>query len=141
MACSYHGLAEEVEFSPLPSDKFLSLSNQEEEVIFAKNAIDRGVYISHEANRRNQSRVFHKKALAIREMKLGEDHPLVAESYIYIAKTFCSSTEKAEKIELLEKALAIQIAKLGTDHPDVGDTYFLIASEKSRMYKCCDCFP
>ena len=65
---------------------------------------------------------FHHKSLAIYLVKLGKDHPSVADTYYNMALTHGAKKNVIKKKELLAKAYAIQLEKLGKDHPDTKNT-------------------
>mgnify|MGYP001189150271 CR=1 FL=1 len=61
----------------------------------------------------------HKRALAIREKKLGRDHPDVAASLNNLATIYQEQSRYGEAIPLQKRAMAILEKKLGRGHPDV----------------------
>jgi CHAT domain-containing protein len=60
-----------------------------------------------------------KRALAIREEKLGKDHPDVAQTLDFLAAVYDSQGRHAEAEALYKRALAIEEKALGADHPVV----------------------
>jgi tetratricopeptide (TPR) repeat protein len=64
-----------------------------------------------------------ERVLAIRRQALGEDHPLTAASYNYVASNLHGQGRYAAARSLFETALAIYRKALGEDHPDTGRGY------------------
>jgi tetratricopeptide (TPR) repeat protein len=64
------------------------------------------------------ARRLHERALAIREARLGPDHPDTAESLNILAGVLADEGDLAGARTLHERALAIFEAGLGPDHPD-----------------------
>jgi tetratricopeptide (TPR) repeat protein len=64
------------------------------------------------------ARALQERALAIREARLGTDHPLTATSLNNLANVLADQGDLAGARRLHERALAIREARLGTDHPD-----------------------
>jgi tetratricopeptide (TPR) repeat protein/tRNA A-37 threonylcarbamoyl transferase component Bud32 len=60
----------------------------------------------------------HTKARAVREAKLGPDHPDTLTSRNNLAGAYLAAGRTAEAIALFEGALKVWEAKLGPDHPD-----------------------
>ena len=64
-----------------------------------------------------------REALAIREARLGPNHPDVATSLHNLGMALLIRGSPAEAIEPLSQALAIRRAQLGEEHPEVGASY------------------
>ncbi len=85
---------------------------------------------------------YYRKALAIREEKLGRDHPDTGSTYNNIALVYDRLGQYEKALEYYGKDLAIYEEKLGRDHPDTGTIYNNIAvvytglgqSEKALEY-------
>ena len=69
-----------------------------------------------------EAEAHYKRALAIREAKLGKDHPDVARTLNNLADVYEAQGKYAEAEAHYKRALAIREAKLGKDHPDVAQT-------------------
>ena len=63
-----------------------------------------------------------KRALAIREKALGEDHPDVAKTLNNLAGVYLAQGKYADAEGLYKRALAIWEKALGKDHPDVANS-------------------
>ena len=55
-------------------------------------------------------------------MKLGKDHPSVADTYYGMGIAYGQLKNVIKEKELLRKAYAIQLEKLGKDHPHTKNT-------------------
>jgi len=64
-----------------------------------------------------------RKALAIYELTLPEDHPSTAASYNNIGLVYDAQGAYDEALECLRKALAIRERTLGENHPDTAASY------------------
>jgi Tfp pilus assembly protein PilF len=64
------------------------------------------------------ARRLHERALAIREARLGPDHPDTAQSLNNLAVVLYNQGDLDGARPLHERALAIYETRLGTDHPD-----------------------
>jgi Tetratricopeptide repeat len=62
--------------------------------------------------------MLHERALAIRETRLGTDHPTTASSLNNLAVVLADQGDLDAARSLHERALAIREARLGADHPD-----------------------
>lgn len=65
-----------------------------------------------------RARALCERALAIRETRLGTDHPATAQSLDNLAGVLRDQGDLDGARILLERALAIRETRLGTDHPD-----------------------
>src|SRR5262249_13646640 len=63
-----------------------------------------------------------EKALALRHVTLGADHPDTLDLMGELAHAYSHAGRPDEAIQLAEKLLVLQRAKLGTDHRDTLDT-------------------
>ena len=66
-----------------------------------------------------EAEALYQRALAIKEAKLGKDHPDVAAILNNLANVYLRQGKYAEAEPLYQRALAIKEAKLDKDHPDV----------------------
>ena len=66
-----------------------------------------------------EAELLYRRALVIREEKLGTDHPDVANTLNNLAGLLKTKRDFAEAEPLYRRALGILEEKLGTDHPDV----------------------
>ncbi len=64
----------------------------------------------------------YQRALAIREKKLGADHPDTAQSLNNLAELYRSQGKYEQAEPLYQRALAIREKKLGADHPDMAQS-------------------
>ena len=64
----------------------------------------------------------YQRALAIREERLGGDHPNVADTLNDMAAVYYTTKRYREARPLFERALAIQERVLGEDHPHTAVT-------------------
>jgi tetratricopeptide (TPR) repeat protein len=69
--------------------------------------------------RHTEAEPLYRRALAIREMSLGPDHPDVAYPLNNLANLLDDTNRRAEAEPLFRRALAILEKSLGPDHPDV----------------------
>ncbi len=74
-----------------------------------------------------------RKALAIRERVLGEEHPDTAASYNNLAGVYASQGEYGKAEVLYKKALAIRERVLGEEHPDTATSYNNLAYVYERQ--------
>ena len=58
-----------------------------------------------------------KIGLRIRSEKLGDDHPLVADTYNNMACVYDNQGKYDEALAMHEESLSIKLKKLGDDHP------------------------
>jgi len=82
---------------------------------------DIGILLVREGDA-GRARGHFERALAIRETKLGPDHPATAETLALLADLYRDSGELARAEPLYLRALEIREAKLGSDHPDTART-------------------
>jgi len=75
-----------------------------------------------------EAAALYRRALAIREAKLGKNHPDVASTLANLAGVYHDQGQYADAVALLQRALAIKEAKLGKDHPDVASTLNVLAA-------------
>ena len=66
---------------------------------------------------------WEKKALAIREKKLGKEHPDTAISYNNMGLIYADTGDKHQAISWFQKALEINEKMLGKEHPTAIKTY------------------
>ena len=78
---------------------------------------DAGLYLWDRAEY-TQARVLHERALAIREARLGADHPDTAQSLHDLASALATHHDLDGARTLFERALSIRETGLGADHPD-----------------------
>jgi Tfp pilus assembly protein PilF len=76
-----------------------------------------GLYLWQRADHRQARRLF-ERALAIREARLGPDHPNTANSLNNLATVLAAQGDLDAARTLYERALAIREARLGPDHPN-----------------------
>ena len=77
-----------------------------------------------------------REGLAIRETKLGKNHPDTATSYNSIGWVFnCYQGKHDEALVEYRKSLAIQEANFGKDHPDTASAYNSIGSALKNQGK------
>jgi tetratricopeptide (TPR) repeat protein len=69
-----------------------------------------------------QAKALHQRALAIRETRLGADHPDTAYSLHNLANVLYAQGDLDDARTLYERALSIRETRLGEDHPDTGHT-------------------
>jgi hypothetical protein len=60
----------------------------------------------------------HERALAIRERRLGADHPDTAQSLNNLANVLYDQGDLDTARTLFERALSVREQRLGADHPD-----------------------
>ena len=77
----------------------------------------------------------HKRALAIREKALGQDHPEVAGTLNNLANEYKNQGRYADAEGLYKRALAIREKALGQDHPDVAQTLNNLATVYAEQGK------
>ena len=75
----------------------------------------------------------YERAMAIKRMALGDDHPHVGSTWGNIGNCRSDMGDYAGALEAYERAMAIMRTALGDDHPDVGSTWGNIGSCRSRM--------
>ncbi len=80
-----------------------------------------GQYLSIRTRYREAESLYHR-ALAIREQKLGADHPSTAESLNRLGAFYSSQSGYALAEFFYQRALAIREQKLGPDHPAVAES-------------------
>lgn len=76
---------------------------------------------------------YFKKALAIKEVALGKEHPSIATTYHNIAYVYWKQGDRVTAREYLEKALDIRLEKLGKEHPRTKDTQKALAELHEEM--------
>jgi tetratricopeptide (TPR) repeat protein len=76
----------------------------------------------HGRARYADARRLHERALAIRQARLGADHPDIAWTLSNLALVLRDQGDLAGARRLHEQTLAIREARLGTDHPDTAWT-------------------
>ena len=76
---------------------------------------------------------YYKKALAIREKKLGKEHPDVATSYNNIGFVYSKQGNDDKALEYHNKSLAIREKVFGKEHPDVAISYSNIGAVYSNQ--------
>jgi tetratricopeptide (TPR) repeat protein len=87
---------------------------------------DTGLYLWKRADHQ-QARTLHERALAIREARLGPDHPDTAQSLNNLANVLRDQGDLDGARTLHERALAIREARLGPDHPDTAQSLHNLA--------------
>jgi tetratricopeptide (TPR) repeat protein len=75
-----------------------------------------GAYVFERADYPH-ARKLHERAVAIREARLGPDHPDTAQSLRYLAFVLSIQGDLDGAHSLFERALSIRAARLGPDHP------------------------
>lgn len=80
-----------------------------------------------------ESLVFHKKSIAIREKKLAPNHRDLLASYNNIAITYMDLGEYKEALKYQHKIIPIQEKTLGPKHPEVALAYDNIASSYLKI--------
>jgi CHAT domain-containing protein/Tfp pilus assembly protein PilF len=70
---------------------------------------------------------FYRRALEIREARLGKDHPDVAHSLNNLAVLYMAMGQFAKSEPLYRRSLEIREARLGKDHPEVARSLFNLA--------------
>jgi tetratricopeptide (TPR) repeat protein len=74
-----------------------------------------------------------RRALAIREARLGPHHPLTAASLTYLGDVLHAQGDLEAARALHERALAIFQARLGQDHPATRDSLSTLAAVRSEL--------
>jgi tetratricopeptide (TPR) repeat protein len=91
-----------------------------------------------------EARRLYERALAIREKKLGPEHPATARSLNGLARLLQDQGDLAEARRLYERALAIREKELGSEHPDTATSVYNLArllqdqgdlAEARRLYE------
>ncbi|CBN76139.1 Tetratricopeptide TPR_2 repeat protein [Ectocarpus siliculosus] len=84
--------------------------------------LERWSILTVEDGRTAKAEELHRRELAIREGKLDEDHPDVADTLNWLAVNVGDAGRKEEAEKLFRQALAIRDEKLGIDHWDTAIT-------------------
>ena len=101
---------------------YLSEMKSLDQSLFARILNDLGLSYQDQGDY-SQALEYLFKALAIKEKKLGKEHPNVANSYNNIGIAYSKQGNYEKALEYLFKALAIEEKKLGKEHPDVALSY------------------
>jgi tetratricopeptide (TPR) repeat protein len=95
-----------------------------------------GWYLRQRADHR-LARLLHERALAIREARLGADHPDTAASLTNLALALHAQGDHDAARPLYERALSIREARLGADHPDTAHSLTNLALDFPPEGLCC----
>jgi tetratricopeptide (TPR) repeat protein len=90
-------------------------------------------------NAKEAERLF-LRALAVKEVGLGRDHPDVATTLNNLAQVYVAQQREAEAVPLLERSLAIQEAALDDEHPALRRTLTTLAEVYRRLGRDDDAF-
>ena len=80
-----------------------------------------------------EGKVFHERALALREKILGPDHPDVAASLAAVANALWAMGDYPRSREVTERALVLREKILGPDHPELGKSMNNLASVLAEL--------
>ena len=80
-----------------------------------------GLYLRQRADHQ-QARALLERALAIREVRLGPDHPDTARTLNHLANVLLNLSDYDQALALNKRALAIRETRLGLDHPDTAES-------------------
>ncbi len=85
----------------------------------------KGVALADEG-KLDEAMASYLKALALRQLTVGEKHPHYANSLYNVAHLHDRLGRRAEAITGMQKALALRVELLGEDHPDVAECCLLL---------------
>jgi CHAT domain-containing protein/Tfp pilus assembly protein PilF len=100
---------------------------QESQLLEAKALNEQAIQL-YNAGRYAEAEPLLKRALEIREQKLGKDHPDVATSLNNLAGLYCNTGRYAEAEPLYKRVLAICEKAYGKDHPYVAQSLHNLAA-------------
>jgi hypothetical protein len=75
-----------------------------------------------------------EQVLALRKVKLGQDHPDTLKSMNTLALSYEALGRPIEALKLREEALALMKARLGPDHPDTLLSMGVVAESSTRLF-------
>ena len=82
-----------------------------------------------------QAEFYYKKALIIREQRLGLDHPHTASTYYALARLYSAAERYGEAESFFCLALPIRESVFGDDHPMVANTLELYAATLRKQQR------
>jgi len=82
----------------------------------------------------------YKRALAVKEVALGPDHPDVATTLTNLGVLYAASGRDQDAVPVLERSLSIREKRRGSEHPTLRPTLLALAAAYQRLGRAHDAF-